>query len=102
MACTTLRVSLTQESMTTFSPGLSLAKLFQSLQAVDAGHEQIEQHQVRVQAFLHVRNRFFAGGGGLHFVVVHFQQRADVAQHSRFVIDEQDVGGFAHCVPRSW
>src|SRR5208282_6199289 len=36
----------------------------------------------------------------MNFVFVHFQQRADVTQHSRFVIHEQDVGGLAHFVPR--
>src|SRR5208282_6504075 len=36
----------------------------------------------------------------MNFVLVHFQQRADVAQHSRFVIHQQNVGGFAHLVPR--
>ena len=96
MACTTLRVSLTQESMTTFTPGFSLAQLLQRLQAVDAGHEQVEQHQVgpqtlspRAAALLRRWRRF-------HFVVVHFEQGADVPQHSRFVIDQQNVGRFAH------
>src|ERR1700678_1919687 len=42
---------------------------------------------------------FFAGTGGLNFVLIHFQQRADVAQHSRFIIHQQNVGGFAHFVP---
>ncbi len=92
MACTTLRVSLTQESMTTFTPGLHLAQLFKRLQAVNAGHQQVEQNQVGPQALLHPLQGFFAGGGGFDFVVVHFEQGPDVPKHSRFVIDQQDIG----------
>jgi len=29
-------------------------------------------------------------------VLIDFEQGTNVAQHSRFVIDEQDVGGVAH------
>ena len=50
--------------MTTFTSGLNLAQLLQGLQAVDAGHQQVEQHQVGLQAFLYPLHRFFAGGGG--------------------------------------
>ena len=49
-----------------------------------------------MQAFLDALDRFFAGAGGLNFVLIHFQQRADVAQHSRFIIHQQNVGGFTH------
>ena len=96
MACTTLRVSLTQDNITTLTPGWMLAQLLQSLQAIDAGHEHVEQHQIGLQAFFHALQRFLAGGRGLHFVVVHFQQRLDVAKHARFVVDQQDFGGWLH------
>jgi hypothetical protein len=52
-----------------------------------------------MQSFLDALHRFFAGAGGLNFVLIHFQQGADVTQHSRFVIHQQDVGGFAHLFP---
>src|SRR5208282_641422 len=39
---------------------------------------------------------FLAGGRGLVFVVVHFQQRLDVTKHPRFVVDQQDFGGWLH------
>ena len=76
-----------------FNPGLQLPQLFQGFEAVDAGHQQVEQDQVGTQTFLHSLHRFFAGAGGLDFVVVHFEQGSDVAQHSRFVVDEQNVVG---------
>ena len=80
-----------------FEAGLDLAKLFQSLQSVDAGHEQIEQHQIRAASpFCICCDSFFAGSRCLDFVIVDFEQGADIAQHSRFVIDEQDVGSFTH------
>src|ERR1035438_686914 len=53
-----------------------------------------------MQSFLDALHRFFAGAGGLNFVLIHFQQGTDVAQHSRFVIHQQNVGGFAHFGPR--
>jgi len=56
--------------------GLQVAELFESLQAIDAGHEQIEQHQIRLQPFANVLDGFFAGAGGLNFVLIHFQQGA--------------------------
>ena len=79
-----------------FHAGLHLAQLLQRLQAVDAGHEHVEQHQVGLQTFFHELQGFFAGGRGLDFVVVDFEQRFDVAQHAGFVIDQQDFGGWLH------
>ena len=76
--------------------GLHLAQLLESLQAVDAGHEHVEQNQVGLQAFFDALQRFFAGGRGFDFVVVHFQQGLDVAQHAGFVVDQQDFGGLLH------
>ncbi len=75
---------------------LDLAQLLERLQAVDAGHEHVEQNQIRLQAFFHLLQRFFAGGRGFDFVVVHFEQRLDVAQHAGFVINQQDFGGWLH------
>src|ERR1700674_6008910 len=46
-----------------------------------------------MKAFLDVFDGLFAGAGGLDFVLVHFEQGADVAQHSGFVVYEQDVAG---------
>ena len=74
-----------------FDPGLEMAELIERLQAINPRHEQIEQHQVGTQAFLHPLQRLFAGAGGFHFVIVHFEQSSDVAQHSRFVVDQQNV-----------
>jgi hypothetical protein len=76
-----------------FDPGMKLPQLFQGFEAVDAGHKQVEQDQVGTQTLLHSLQRFFAGAGGLDFVVVHFEQGSDVAQHSGFVVDEQNVVG---------
>ena len=52
MACTTFFVSLTQESITTFTPGPLLPELLQRLQAVDSRHQYIQQHQIRLHAFV--------------------------------------------------
>src|SRR4029077_5669786 len=71
---------------------------FEGLQAIDAGHKHVEQHHVRLEALLHALQRFFAGRGGFHFVVVHFEQGPDVPEHSRFIIDQQNVGRFTHFV----
>ena len=49
-----------------------------------------------LRSLLDVCHRLFAGSGGLDFVLIDFQQGADIPQHSRFVIDQQDVGGVAH------
>ena len=78
--------------------GLHLAQLLQRFQAVDAGHEHVEQNQIRLQAFFHPLQSFFAGGRRLDFVVVHFQQCLDVAQHAGFVVYQQDFGGLASSV----
>ena len=67
---------------------LLLPQLLERLQAVDSGHQQVEQNQVGTQAFFHLLQGLFAGGCGLHFVVIHLEQGADVAQHSRFVVDQ--------------
>ena len=56
-----------------FHARLHLAQLLECLQAVDAGHEHVEQHHVGLEALLHALQRFFAGGGGFHFVVVYFE-----------------------------
>ena len=79
-----------------FHAGLDLAEFLESLQAVDAGHEHVEQDQIGLQTFFDERESFFAGGRGLDFVVVHFEQRLDVTQHAGFVIDQQDFGGWLH------
>ena len=79
-----------------FDAGLDLAQLFQSLQAVDAGHEHVEQHEVGLQALFYLLQGFFAGGSGFDFVVVHFEQRFDVAEHAGFVVDQQNLGGWLH------
>ena len=76
--------------------GLDLAQLFESLQTVDAGHEHVEQHQVGLQALFYLLQGFFAGGCGFDFVVVHLQQRFDVAEHAGFVVDQQNLGGWLH------
>src|SRR5579862_1340926 len=36
-----------------FDAGLKLAQLLESLQAIDAGHENVEQHQIGLQTFFH-------------------------------------------------
>ena len=78
--------------------GLKLAQLLERFQAVDAGHEHVEQYQIGLQAFFHALQRFLAGGCGFDFVVVHFEQRLDVTQHAGFVVDQQDFGGWLHRV----
>ena len=65
-----------------------LAQLLERLQAVNSRHQQVEQNEVRAQALLYLLQGFFAGGCGLHTVVIHFQQGADVAQHSGFVVNQ--------------
>ena len=79
-----------------FYAGLKLAQLLESLQAVDAGHEHVEQHEIRLQALFHAEHGFLAGGRGFDLVVVHFEQRFDVAEHAGFIVDQQDFGGLLH------
>ncbi len=67
--------------------------MLESLQAVDAGHEDVEKNQVGLQALFYALQCFLAGGRGFYFVVVHFQQCLDIAEHAGFVIDQQDFGG---------
>src|SRR5581483_5615069 len=51
-----------------------------------------------MEAFLYSFNSFLAGAGGVDFIVVHLEQGLDVAKHSWFVIDQQDVGRVARFV----
>ena len=71
-----------------FQPRHQLAQLLQGLQAIDPRHQEVEQHQVGTQTLLHLLQGIFARGSGLHRVVIHLEQGADVAQHSGFVIDQ--------------
>ena len=48
-----------------------LPQLLESLQSVDSGHEQVQQHQVGPQPFLHSLQRFFAGRSGFDLVLIH-------------------------------
>src|SRR5205085_3525753 len=81
-----------------FHAGTHFTQLFQSLQAVNARHQNVKQYQVGLKAFLHALQGFFSGGSGFDFVVIHFEQRFDVTLHAGFVIDQQDVGRVAHLV----
>src|SRR5581483_2567268 len=81
-----------------FDAWLQLTQLFQRLQSVDAGHKHIEQYEIGFQALVDPFHRLLTSRGCLHFVVIHFQQSLDVPQHSRFVIDQQNVGRIAHFV----
>ena len=76
--------------------GPLLPELLQRLQPVDSRHQHIEQHQVRLHAFVHALQSLFAGRSGFHFVVVDLQQRPDIAEHGRFVIHQKNLGGLAH------
>ena len=76
--------------------GLKLAQLLQSLQAVYAGHENVEQHQIGLQTLFYALQCFLARGGCFNFVVVHFQQSLDVTQHAGFIVHQQDFGGLLH------
>src|SRR5262249_43535322 len=83
-------------------PRLHLAELLESFQAVDTGHQHIEEDQIRFQTFLHAGQSFLASRGGFPLVVIHLEQGADGPQHTRFLIDQQDVGRLAHLLfPRA-
>ena len=79
-----------------FYAGLELPQLLESLQAIDAWHEHVEQYKVRFQAFFHQDQRFLAGGRGFDCVVVHFEQCFDIAKHAGFIVHQQDLGGLFH------
>jgi len=71
-----------------FHSGPHLAQLLERLQAINPGHQQVQQHQVGLQALLHTLQSFFTRARSLNFVIVHFKQSADIPQHSRFIIDQ--------------
>src|SRR5580704_2997155 len=77
-------------------PRLQLTQLLEGLQTVNAGHEHVEQHQVRLQALFDEVQCFFSGGCGFDFVVVHFEKRLDVAEHAGFIVDQQNFGVWLH------
>jgi anti-sigma factor ChrR (cupin superfamily) len=41
-----------------------------------------------VKAFLYVIEGLFASGSGLYLMVLDFEEGADIAQHSRFVVHQ--------------
>src|SRR5215472_7188522 len=77
-------------------PRRHAAKLLESLQAVNAGHQQIEQDKIRLQTFLHPLQRLLTRAGGFDLVIVDLEQRADVAKHTGFIVDQQNVGRLSH------
>ena len=82
-----------------FEAGLKLPQLFQGLKPIDSGHQQVEEHEVGAQTFLHLLHGFFPGARSLDFIVVHFEQGANVPQHSRFVVDQQNLIGCSFHLP---
>src|SRR5579871_6988464 len=83
-----------------FHAGLLLTELLQCLQAVDARHQDIEQHKIGLQPFVDALQRFFASRCRFDLVVDYCEQRLDIAQHARFVVYEQDLGRPLHrCFP---
>ena len=75
-----------------------LAELLEGLQAIDSGHQDVKQNHIGFEAFFDALQGFFTRGGGLDLVIVDFEQGPDVPEHSRFIIDQQDVGRFTHFV----
>src|ERR1700688_5172455 len=57
-----------------------LAKLLERLETIDCRHQNVEQHQVKLHAFVDALQSFFASGSGFHFVVVDLEQGSDVAE----------------------
>ena len=57
---------------------------------------EAQQNEVRLQALVDLLQCLLTCGGGLNLVVVDFKQRADVTQHARFVVHQQDFGGLLH------
>ncbi|MCY1432833.1 hypothetical protein D9M71_488410 [compost metagenome] len=73
--------------------GFALAQLGGNLQAIEAGHADIQQDDIRLQA-VDQRQRFFAiAGGGLEDAVsVHLpHQPGKALTRQGFVIDDQDI-----------
>ncbi len=75
---------------------MQLAQALKRFQPVNAGHKQVKKDQIRFQALLHPVERFFACGRSFDVMILHFKQRPDIAQHSRLVIHQQDLGLFCH------
>ena len=78
--------------------GTHLAKLLECFQAIDARHQHVKQHHVGGKALFDALQSFFTGGSSFHLIVVDFKQGPDVPKHSRFIVDQQNVGRFAHFV----
>ncbi len=95
MACATLRVSRTQDNMTTLVEGLRFANALQRLQAVGARHHHVEQHQVGSVA-LHFLDGFQTVRGGGHTIGIQLQHRLEIPQHARFIVHHKNVAS-AHC-----
>ena len=76
--------------------GLELAQLLESLQAINAGHEDVKEHEVGTRALFDELKSFFAGSRGFDFVIVDLEQGLDVAEHAGFVVDQQNFGGCFH------
>src|SRR5205823_6686870 len=79
-----------------FEIGTQAAELLEGLQAVNAGHHQIEQHQVGSGAIAHSLYGIFAAMRGGHRVGVQLEHCFHVTKHSRFVIYNQHIRACAH------
>ena len=74
----------------------NLAQLLERLQSVDAGHKQVQEHKVGLQAFLHAFESLFPCACGFNLVLINFEKGANVPQHPRFIVDQQNIGRITH------
>ena len=65
---------------------LQLAQTLERFESVNPRHYKIQQHEIRLQAFLHQIQRLFTSGRSLHGMIIHLEKRLYVAQHSRLIV----------------
>ena len=75
---------------------LELAQALERFQTINTRHEKVEQHEIRLQAFLDFLQRLLTCGSSLYLVVVNLEQRPNVTLHSGFVIHQQNLRFVAH------
>ena len=75
---------------------VQLHQILERLQAVHLRHEHVEDDEVRTLAPVHLRQDFPAGGHGLDFKTVHFEQRLQVFADARLVIHDHDFLAYRH------
>lgn len=70
-----------------------LADTAQGAQPVQAGHLQIEQHDVGIESLIQAAQRFQPIRGSLYLIAIQFEKQPQVAAHVGRIINHQNRGG---------